>query len=356
MQTDIFDLNEPYYQNLIQDFIYDIYHHPDYLLAEASRINARAAAISISDSSNRFLLPYLVRQCPENIYKLVSDRPLYDVISPYGYPGILLNHDAQNEPVFLRKSLDLLVEIFQSQDICSAFIRLHPVLNSNIQNILGSHEVKVCGTTVSIDLSLTEDEQRKQIRSSRRNKVNQCRRQGLSAEISLFRENHIPLFIEIYQETMNRLSAVQDYYFDRSYYESLVQLYPHIFICIVKQNDKPICSGLFTECSGIVQFHLSGTKTEFLRFTPSTLMLDEVRLWATKRGNFIFHLGGGLGSRQDGLFEFKASFSKLHHSFCVLRFITDVNRYVDLSKVRAQQLDMDPEVLLNASFFPAYRV
>ncbi len=355
MQTNIFDLNTPHYQDLLQDFVHDIYHHSDYVLAEANRLGAKAEAVSISDGSNRFLLPYLLRQCPENICETTSGRPLYDVVSPYGYPGILLSLDAQHEPLFLQKALDILIEVFKSCNICSAFIRLHPVLNSNVKNMLNSHMLDVCGTTVSIDLSLSEDEQRKQIQSSRRNRINQCRRRGFSTEILIFCKEHIPIFINIYQDTMNRLGAVQSYHFDQSYYESLIQLDPHVFICIIKQGDEPICSGLFTECCGIVQYHLSGTMKEFLTLTPNTLMLDEVRQWAMARGNKVFHLGGGLGSQRDSLFDFKASFSKLHHDFSTLRLVTDTNIYENLVKIRAKQLNINPDILLNSNFFPAYR-
>jgi Acetyltransferase (GNAT) domain len=355
MQIDTFDLSTPHYQSLLQEFVHDIYHHSGYVLAEASRANAQANAISISDGSKHFLLPYLLRKCPKNLCESISDRLLYDVASPYGYPGILLNREAQNEPSFLQNSLDLLTKTFQSQNICSAFIRLHPILNTDIQKNLTDVTVYPGGMTVSIDLSLSEQEQWHQMQSSRRTKVNRCRRRGFYSTILPFLQEHISVFMDIYRDTMDRLNAKHDYYFDQAYYESLICLSPHVFICLIENGNQSICGGIFTECDGIIQYHLGGTKTEFLPVSPSNLMFDEVRLWAKARGNTVFHLGGGLGSQQDSLFDFKASFSKQRHHFCTVRLITDPQNYQNLVKARARQMEISPDRLLDTTFFPAYR-
>jgi thiamine pyrophosphokinase len=84
-------------------------------------------------------------------------------------------------------------------------------------------------------------------------------------------------------------------------------------------------------------------------------MIDEMRLWSKQRGNRIFHLGGGLGSRQDSLFDFKASFSKQRHPFYTLRLITDSQNYRNLIKARAMEMNINPEELIQTSYFPAYR-
>ena len=183
MQINVLDLSTPHYQRLLRNFDYDIYHHSDYILAEANRVNAQAEAISISNGSKHFLLPNLLRKCPKHLCESISDRPLYDAVSPYGYPGLLLSCEAQNEPSIVQDSLDLLVKIFQSRDICSAFIRLHPILNADVQKNLGGVTIHPGGMTVSIDLSLSEHEQWHQIQSSRRTRVNRCGRNGFHSKI-----------------------------------------------------------------------------------------------------------------------------------------------------------------------------
>jgi Acetyltransferase (GNAT) domain len=359
MKIEILNIESTEFKQAIQNFSHDIYHLPLYILAEARRLEAQAEAILISDGSKQFLLPYLIRLCPEEILLDLNQQDLsesiYDAVSPYGYPGILLNDEAQTDSAFVLQSIEMLATTFKACKICSAFIRLHPILNAGIQKMIGGTELVKNGTTVFIDLTLSDDEQRRQIKSSRRTRINQCRKRKFSAKVLPFSEEHISIFMDIYKDTMDRLSAGQSYYFDRSYYESLTQLSPHIFICIVEFEQNPICAGLFTECCGIVQYHLSGTKNEFLRLTPNTLMIDEIRHWATQRGDRTFHLGGGLGGQQDSLFEFKASFSKQTHDFYTLRLIADVEVYNNLTEIRSRQFNVDPKMLLSSDFFPAYR-
>ncbi len=355
MQVDILNLSTFRYRKLISNFGCDIYHHPSYILAESDRENAPAEAILVSEGVKYFLMPYLLRACPEHVCALVPENPLQDVVSPYGYSGILLSPEAQSDPLFLQNSLKLVTEAFQSRDICSAFIRLHPILNADIPKTLDNTIVYPGGMTVSINLQLSEAEQWQQIQSSRRTKINRSRRQGFSIIVVPFSQEHISIFMDIYEDTMDRLNAKRFYYFNQNYYQSLVDLSPHIFICLIYDEDQPICGGIFTEYGGIVQYHLGGTKTDFLPLSPTNLMFDEVRLWAKARGNTTFHLGGGLGSQKDSLFDFKASFSKQWHHFSTLRLITHPEKYQCLVEARAKQLNIHPEQLLNNPFFPAYR-
>ena len=95
-----------------------------------------------------------------------------------------------------------------------------------------------------------------------------------------------------------------------------------------------------------VQFHLSGTRNDYLRLKPSKLFLDEMRIEATNRNFKYFNLGGGFGSQEDSLFEFKSSFSKDHRTFKVWKHIVNQDIYDELCK------NIKPE---NTSYFPLYR-
>ena len=75
-------------------------------------------------------------------------------------------------------------------------------------------------------------------------------------------------------------------------------------------------------------------------------MLDFVREYAVNRGEFsVFHLGGGLGGKEDSLFKFKSGFSKNTADFYLIKSIFNVPLYDELSQ------DTDE----NIEFFPAYR-
>jgi lipid II:glycine glycyltransferase (peptidoglycan interpeptide bridge formation enzyme) len=116
-----------------------------------------------------------------------------------------------------------------------------------------------------------------------------------------------------------------------------------------------VCGSLFFESCGIVQAHLGGTKTEFLKHSPFNLLLHYMRLWAKARGNKYLHLGGGVGGSKDNLYTFKSGFSKQTHEFLTFRAVVDSSLYNDLLQFRAKTLNKSVEELQNSHFFPAYR-
>src|SRR5262249_35273951 len=116
--------------------------------------------------------------------------------------------------------------------------------------------------------------------------------------------------------------------FDRQYVLRLREaLGDRLHLCSVQVGAEVACAGLFSELSGIVQYHLGGTKDAFLADSPAKLMFDHVRRWGHERGNRALHLGGGVGGAADALFEFKAGFSRQRHTFETLRLIVDPPAY-----------------------------
>jgi Acetyltransferase (GNAT) domain len=338
-------------ENLAQ-FKYDFYHLPNYVKLEANRQNAEAEAIYLSEKNCALLLPYLRRSCASILHPQ-SELEAWDITSPYGYPGLLFNEAALAHPDFIRRAFSALIEVLSDRRICTAFIRLHPLLNATLNEAVLGQSYHPLGETVWINLMQSEEQIWSQTIAKHRNRINRCQRLGFSAQMVPVRE-YLDDFIEIYHATMNRVVATSSYYFDKSYFEALAAS-PQVHLCIVRQENRVACAGLFLECCGIVQFHLSGTHPEFLKPAPSKLMLDFVRTWAKNRGNFAFHLGGGLGSAKDSLFEFKAGFSPLRSRFAVLKMIVNQPLYLSLIEQRAQAIQSSPQGLMDSGFFPAYR-
>ncbi|NDJ17891.1 GNAT family N-acetyltransferase [Myxacorys almedinensis] len=338
----------------LQNFRYDIYHLPEYVSLEAYRTDAIPEAILVTEDERQFFVPYLLRRCDRLFDDHAETSDCFDVVSPYGYPGILLNDAAINSPEFLQKAIQQIMAEFSSKQICSAFFRLHPILNKGFEQVISTQLCQVAGETVSVNLELSETEIWSQTRSEHRNKINRTKRAGFRARIIPF-EQDVDEFITIYNETMDRVNASESYYFDRKYFLNLSRLNQQTHLCIVEHNQQVACAGLFTECCGIVQYHLGGTKNQFLKQAPSKLMFDHVRFWAKERGNRVFHLGGGVSGTKDSLYHFKAGFSKQRHTFLTLRFITDEIKYNHLVELQAKTLGIETEKLLQTTFFPAYR-
>jgi hypothetical protein len=355
MKIQIIDLSSPLWLQTLENLRHDFYHLPGYVDLEAKRTDSTAEAILITDGEKQFFLPYLLRRCDDLFDEQLAEE-VFDVISPYGYPGFLLNQAAASPPEFLSLAIEHLTQAWRERNICSAFLRLHPILNQDVNTSIKSDLFTLNGATVYVDLILERSEIWSQTRSEHRNKINRCVREGFSAKMVPIQE-YINDFNAIYEETMARVGAANLYYFGINYLKKLIDvLGDKLHLCMVELNGEITCGGLFTECCGIVQYHLGGTKSSFLKQAPTKLMFDYVRFWAKERGNQVFHLGGGLGGSQDSLYHFKAGFSKERHTFFTLRLITtDEEKYLHLVNLRAKHLNIEVEQLLNTNFFPAYR-
>lgn len=359
MDLHILEVSDPRWMQTLRSLQHDIYQLPGYISIEAKRTNTVPKAILVRDGSKILFIPYLLRQCDSLLpgpLRAQRTTQLLDAISPYGYPGLLLSEAATHTPEFPDLALQVARQSLQDQGVCSLFLRLHPILNQGIEAIFEPNLFTISGHTVSIDLTLSDAQIWNQTKPDHRNKINRCRNLGLTARIVSV-QDYLTSFIEIYQDTMQRVEATSGYLeFDQSYFLQLHdELGERLHLCIVEQADQVISAGLYTEWDGIVQAIFGGTKTEFLKLSPTTLETDYVRRWAQLRGNKVLHLGGGLGGSRDRLYDFKARFSRQSHSFLTLRLIIDATQYQDLVIKRAQSLQVQPEVLLQSNFFPAYR-
>ena len=350
MAVEIFEPQNPRWLEVLQKLRHDVYHRPDYVELDAKRSSAKAEAIAITEGENCLFVPYLLRSCED-----VGTRSAhFDIISPYGYPGFLLQAE-NNSADFANQALEQLKDTLKERGVCTAFFRLHPILSNSFDRHFGSGTFLENGETVSVDLTLSEQELWAHTRKGHQSTINKCKRQNLTARMVSFAEYRDD-FMSIYTETMDRVEAKETYYFDTDYFSALLELKDVLHLGIVELDGQIVCASLFFECGGIVQAHLGGTRTEFLKMSPFNLLLHHARLWAKDRGNEFLHLGGGIGgSKEDRLYCFKSGFSRQRHAFRTARFILDRANYDDLVSQRAKALGTTPAELLESQFFPAYR-
>ena len=208
------------------------------------------------------------------------------------------------------------------------------------------------GDTVSIDLSLSGDALWAQTRLNHRRDINRALKLGYVAHMDED-WSHFQAFKDLYRATMARRSAARFYFFDDDYFDGLrSDLGECLHLCVVEKDGVIAAAGLFTETSGIVQYHLSGTRDEFRLVQPTKLMMHFVRSWAKDRGHRVLHLGGGVGGEDDSLLLFKIGFSPIRHAFATLRMVIDEKEYGRLVEARNRRLD--PRV--RTGFFPLYRL
>jgi lipid II:glycine glycyltransferase (peptidoglycan interpeptide bridge formation enzyme) len=133
-------------------------------------------------------------------------------------------------------------------------------------------------------------------------------------------------------------------------------LQPVLQLFIAMVGDKAAAAGLFTIRDGVVQYHLGGTRDEFLKISPMALIFDTVRLWANDVGARVLHLGGGVGgTNDDSLFHYKAGFSDRRHNFATWRLIAEPGMYRELCERRARMNELQGLEPAGGDYFPAYR-
>src|SRR5438270_9170591 len=290
--------DDPLAIQILRNLRHDVYHVPEYIRAESRRTSSRAEVFLIIDGERTFFVPYLLRGCGEIVANDVGGSEITDVVSPYGYPGILLSPAACTSPGFADFALRELTDALQAKGACSAFFRLHPILNEALPGVFAPGTFVSHGETVSIDLTLPRSQLWTQTRKGHQSTINRCKRLGFTARMVPIADA-LDEFIHIYRETMDRVGAGDFYFFSHDYFTDLLTLGDRLHLCVVELNGRVAAAALLFECCGIVQAHLGGTRTEFLSQSPFALLLDNARFWAQERGNEVLHLGGGVGAVRD---------------------------------------------------------
>lgn len=336
--------SDPKWAKVLDSMEHDVYHLPAYVENDVTWPGQEPGAYMFENGDGALLMPLVYREIP--------GTELKDAASPYGYPGPVFRAtsrvDAQD---FLLHAIGQMREFLVEQGVIALFARMHPVISLPLEAFREAGTLVVHGSTISVDLSKSDEEMWSDLRQNHRRGINKARRAGAEFHYDVDWSDFDAL-VELYESTMRRQNAAGHYYFPREYFAGLSESLGEAFrLLSVTLNGEVISAGVFSECNGIVQYHLSGSNEGFLHLQPLKLLLHEAGKWAKARGNRLMHLGGGVGGEQDSLFAFKAGFSKQTRLFHTWRLITDPNAYDELVRRRG----MDPETLDQSGFFPAYR-
>jgi len=302
---------------------HDIYHLPGYCQLEAEVLDGIPVAWSTQIEGVQFIIPLVERVIHSN------GSVEKDLVSPYGYPGILYHEDTSAAII-----IEALKQFHAEAAICgyvSSFIRLHPLYNTfqfaKLPNI--THHAH--GPTVSINLSLPMANIRKSYSLNHKKHLRKLHDKGYSIEVNNW--SQMPNFIDLYTQTMQRKHAQKRYFFTPEYFQQFKKMLKDSIMLVSVSDTKGemASAGLFTIVNGLAQFHLGGTSKTFLKESPSKLMMDAAIEACKEKKAFTIHLGGGYGSSNaDGLFRYKSGFGHQMHQFSTLRFIHLPEKYAQL--------------------------
>jgi len=275
-----------------------------------------------------------------------KDFKYYDLTTPYGYGGPLIVTKAKDKINGSLKEFFAEYENFAlKNDYISEFIRFHPLLG-NWEFFNKFFDVKYSNDVVIVDLSKELNEIWENIKKGHKYNIKKSMREGCEVEITTdVSPKKIENFIEIYYLTMNKNKAPKKYYFSKEFISDHFNLL-NVILIEVKYKNEVIGTSIFICGDKMIHYHLSGATYDFKGLYPSDITLWEAIKWAKKNGFKYLHLGGGLG-RNDSLFEFKRSFSKIASPFYIGRKIFNMEIYQRL-------LILNPESS-SSDYFPAYR-
>lgn len=322
-----------------KDFYHTYYYH--YL---SKKEGETPVLISYTQEEVVIAIPLLIRNIKNSDYK--------DAVSVYGYSGVLSSniHEAFDVENFHKE----IHEFFYQNKIVSIFSRLHPFLKDEERILKGLGNIITLGKVVYLDLTQTLENQRANFNRRLKTYLNKSRK--LCTVVDTNTEDQIKEFIRLYQETMERVNAVDYFFFEDTYFHKLLSskdFDASLKLCVHNETQTILGGAIFIKKGNIVQYHLSGRNAQNSDVDPIKLVIDAMRIEATEQGYTHFNLGGGRGSHEDSLFRFKSGFSKEFKEFKIWKYI--VNECVYSELVEHHFEDYSDLNLENVSFFPAYR-
>jgi hypothetical protein len=342
---------------LVRGSVYaDTYYRPGYVAAyQEDGADIRGLVLNVR--ARRYLLPLVFR--PLSSLSFAADAAGFDVITPYGYGGIL----PLEEGTVSREDGIGLVAALQAwcrlEGVISCFIRLHSLEAQHLwfEGLQADGvDLQYSGPTKTIELLEWDESQAvpTSLPKGRRKNMRWARRK-LSFEVSTCdepaSEAALQQFVEIYEGTMDRRQASDFYYFPKAYYRELAKgLGRDMAIVIARAQEKPAAGALFFFDAKYAHFHLSGSTVEGRKLDASAAVILQGAEWARTRGCTRLHLGGGV-TPNDSLFMFKDAFGGKTFEFYSLRVVGDQARYLELLR-RRMNAGGSP---LRPNFFPEYR-
>ncbi|MCX2574314.1 GNAT family N-acetyltransferase [Pedobacter sandarakinus] len=325
-----------YVKKAIHSDFYHTWHY--HSLAQ----NGRPILCVYVEDNNFIAIPLLQREIEGTNYN--------DFHSVYGYSGPISNLSFDEVPAAMLKSFKTsLLDFIKQENGVSVFSKLHPFFKQDvlIRNFDGLFDN---GKTVAIDLRVPVEIQRKGYRQTTLDAIKKCRRLGYNM-VEAATQDDIAEFTQLYQKNMNRIHAADFYLFDEAYFTKLINTDEYLCkLVLIKNDGELVCGSIIMLNHGIIQGHLIATNEKYLRHSPAKLLVDEVSILGRALGMQFYHLGGGLGFKENSLFEWKLGFSQLTLPYKSWRLVANKDVYITLVKDNGQ----DPQN--DVDFFPLYRL
>ena len=323
---------------------YDVYYLSGYTKAFCENGDGEPLLFYYEDSNIQGINVVMKRDISkdERFHDKLKQAEYFDLVTPYGYGGWIIEGNGDIAPLMCAYENWCL-----NYKIVSEFVRFHPMLNNQV-GLDKYYEVIGLGGTIAMDLYSPETIWAN-ITSKNRNMIRKAQKNGLK----IYHEQTPTIyksFKDIYDKTMDKDHADEYYYFPEEFYNSILNdLKSNAQVFYAQTEDGDIAAAtIVIGANGMLNYHLSGSKYEYQKLAPTNLMLYEVALWGFENGYKSFHMGGGVGSKEDSLYAFKKAFYRGEPKrYYIGKKIMNYEIYDQLVQMR--------ENIENISFFPQYR-
>lgn len=277
----------------------------------------------------------------KNFNSILEREKYYDLITPYGYGGFIIEGNDYKELVNEYNKFCI-----ENGYICE-FVRFD--LFSDYHTLYDG-QVETRTHNIIRNLEIPLEDMLMDFEHKVRKNIKKANSYGLQIKID---ENDEMLedFLKIYYSTMERNNANSSYYFDKEFFNIINEMKKNKIYFYVLYEGKVISTELVLYDNKNCYSYLGGTLNEYFNMRPNDFLKYEIIKWAINKDLKNFVLGGGYGS-DDGIFQYKKSFAPNGIcDFYIGRKIFNKEIYNKLVNMRIKSGNFEKE----SNFFPLYR-
>lgn len=255
-------------------------------------------------------------------------------------------------PELQRAFVEQWTQFCDRERIIAEFAHLHP--SDRHAGLLHPEDVRYNRDIVVVDLTQRESELWTRSLNDRcRSNIRRAQREG----VRIFEgrtEADVREFHRIYTMTMERRNADARYFFPFSYFWSYREELPeNSLFLLAEHRNRIVAAKLYLYDNDEMYDFLGGMDIDYQRQRPANAIIYAAIQWGQRHGKRRLILGGGYRP-DDGIYQFKASFSPLRLWFSTYRHIRNPALYADLCQAWTEYYGC--ALPREAEYFPAYRM
>lgn len=289
----------------------DVYYTPEYYSLYEKLGDGNAFCFVYEEAGELAIYPFLKNKI--NNLRFNLDRDYYDIQGAYGYNGVASNrYDIE----FINAFYKVFSKYALESNIIAEFTRFHPLLQNKT---FSENHMSVCFDrhTIYLDLNKPIEEIYKSFQRTTRKQIKRgTSNHKIDVKID-YSDFDTETFYSVYDETMTRVNSIDYLYFNKNYFEELAHKIPTImFSAFIK--DEMIASIICMVGKQFLHGHLGGAKTDYLSYSPYSILYYEIIKEAKKNQFQKVHFGGGSSALpNDTLLQFKLNFSNTKAEFFI---------------------------------------